>query len=121
LEREVHELLRATLADAHAQQELARLVPLWIKSAKRTHAGIFVAGRITNQSDKGSVVEWKFESRSGEPLTVLVGQEQAESIEPSARPLVILGWIVDQPAENVHGYTGDATQAVWAGHIISLE
>jgi hypothetical protein len=121
LEREVQELVRTTLADAHAQQELARLVPLWIKSAKRTHAGIFIAGRVTNQSDKGSAVEWKFELESGEPRTVLVEQEQAESIEPSARPLAILGWIVNQPAENVHGYTGDVTQAIWAGHIISLE
>jgi hypothetical protein len=120
LEREVHELVRTTLADAHAQQELARLVPLWIKSTKRTHAGIFFAGHVTNQSDKGSVVEWNFEP-GGEPLAVLVGQEQAESIEPSARPLAILGWIVDQPVENVHGYTGDSPQAVWAGHIISLE
>jgi hypothetical protein len=121
LEREVHELVRTTLADAHAQQELARLVPRWIKSAKRTHAGIFLAGRVTNHRDKGSVVEWKVELESGEPLTVIVGEEQADSIEPSARPLAILGWIVDQPAENVHGYTGDATQAVWAGHIVSLE
>ncbi|HEY3393831.1 MAG TPA: hypothetical protein VGK58_14060 [Lacipirellulaceae bacterium] len=121
LDREVHELARTTLADAHAQQEVALLAPRWIKSAKRTHGGIFLAGRVTNQSDKGSVIEWNFELGSGEPLTVLVGQEQAESIEPSARPLAILGWIVDQPAANVHGYTGDATQAVRAGRIISLE
>jgi hypothetical protein len=121
LEREVDELIRTTLADAHAQEEVARLVPLWIKSTKRTQAGIFLAGRVANQSDKGSVVECQIELASGEPLTLLVATEQAESIESSARPLAILGWIVDQPAETVHGYTGDARQAVWAGHIATLE
>jgi hypothetical protein len=121
LEREVQDLVRATLADTHAQEEVAHLVPLWIKSTKRTHAGIFFAGRVTNQVDKGTVVECQVDLGGGEPLTVLVAQEQADAIESSARPLGVLGWLVDEPSKNVHGYTGDAAQAVWAGHIISLE
>jgi hypothetical protein len=121
LEREVHDSVRATLADTHAQEEVAHLVPLWIKSTKRTHAGIFFAGRVTSQSDKGTVVECQVDFGGGEPLTVLVAQEQADSIESSARPLGVIGWIVDQPAEKVHGYTGDASQAVWAGRVISLD
>jgi hypothetical protein len=121
LEQEVQDLVRATLADAHAQEEVARLVPIWIKSAKRTHAGVFLTGRATNHADKGTVVECQLDLGSGEPVTVLVAQEQAESIESSGRPLAILGWIVDRPSENVHGYAGDAPQAVWAGQLISLE
>jgi hypothetical protein len=121
LEREVQDLVRATLADTHAQQEVAHLVPLWIRSTKRTHAGIFFAGRIVNQADKGAVVEYQVDFGSGEPLTVLVAQEQANSIESAARPLAVLGWMVDEPVKNIPGYTGDASQAVWAGHIFSLE
>jgi hypothetical protein len=121
LERDVEELCRTTLADAHAQGELTHLVPLWIKSRKRTHAGIFLAGRIANQADKGSVAEFQLDIGSGEPLTVLVSQEQAGAVASSAWPLAVLGWIVDQPAENVHGYTGDAPQDVWAGKFIDLE
>jgi hypothetical protein len=121
LEREVQDLVRTTLANTHAQEEVAHLVPLWINSTKRTHAGIFFAGRVTNQADKGTVIDCQVDFGGGEPLTVLVPQEQADAIESSARPLGVLGWLVDQPAENVHGYTGDAAQAVWAGHIISLE
>jgi hypothetical protein len=121
LEREFEDLVRTTLADTHAQEEVAHLVPLWIKSTKRTHAGILFAGRVTNQADKGTVIECQVDFGGGEPLTVLVAQEQAESIESSARPIGVMGWLVDRPAENVHGYTGNAPQAVWAGRIISLE
>ena len=96
-------------------------MPLWIKSTKRTHAGIFFAGRVTNQADKGTVVECQVDFGGGEPLPVLVAQEQADLIESSSRPLGVLGWLVDEPSTNVHGYTGDVAQAVWAGHIISLE
>jgi hypothetical protein len=121
LEREVEDLVRATLSDTHAQEEVTHLVPLWIKSTKRTHAGIFFAGRVTNDADKGSVIECQLQLGSAEPLTVLIAPEHAKSLVSSARPLAVLGWIVEQPVKNVPGYTGDASQAVWAEGFIPLE
>jgi hypothetical protein len=121
LEEEVLELVQATFAGDHVLEEVAQMVPAWIKSAKRTHGGIFLAGRATNQADKGSVVECQLDLGSGQSVIVLVPQERIESIESMARPLAVLGWIVDRPSENVRGYTGDAAQAVWAGHIAPLE
>jgi hypothetical protein len=33
----------------------------------------------------------------------------------------VVGWIVDNPAEKVSGYTGEAQQAIWAGQLIPLQ
>jgi hypothetical protein len=47
--------------------------------------------------------------------------ERAAEFRASLKPLGIVGWIVDSPVEKISGYTGDATQAIWAGHILELE
>jgi hypothetical protein len=98
---------------------VTHLVPLWIKSKKRTHAGIFFAGHVASEADRGALVEWQIDM-GHDSITVLAPPSTA-FVSPPTRPVVVLGWIVDKPAEQVTGYTGPAQQAVWAGYIISLE
>jgi hypothetical protein len=121
LEKESQALFRATLSDARTQEEVARLVPLWLASVKRKHGGVFFAGRVGDEADKGDIAEWQVDLASGQSLAVLIDQERARQFQGSARPLGFVGWITDRPAEQIPGYTGDTQQAVWAGQIILLE
>jgi hypothetical protein len=120
LEKEIQPLFQQALADAHTQEEVAKLASLWLNSPNRTHGGIFFAGRVANEAEKGTVVEYQLDLGSGQALTVLVSTD-IHSVVASASPLAVIGWVVDQPAEQVRGYTGDAPQAVWAGHVIHLD
>jgi hypothetical protein len=93
---------------------------MWLESANRKHGGIFFAGAVQSQLEKGNVVECEFDL-GGQMLLVLVPASRAESLPLAAEPVAIVGWLVDRPAESVSGYTGNVTQAVWAGHIIPID
>jgi hypothetical protein len=117
---DAEELFRKTLADAHTRGEVARIVPKWIASPHRKHGGVFFAGTLSREVDKGTVVECQFDVGGELQLTVLVPPEIAQLLADPAQPMGIVGWIVDKPAGKVAGYTGDAPQAVWASHLIPL-
>lgn len=114
-------LFRQTLSDAHTRGEVAAILPKWISSPHRKHGGVFFAANLTRQQDAGSVVEYSGTIESGQSLTLLVPTAQADRLDNSARLLGIVGWIVEQPAEHVAGYTGQSPQAIWVSRLIPLE
>jgi hypothetical protein len=113
-------LFRRTLADQHTRHEVAVIVRMWIKSPHRKHGGVFFGGTVARNVEQGSVAECQFDLGDGQTLTVLVPPAAAGELSDSAQPLGVVGWIVDNPAEQVSGYTGDAQQAVWARQLIPL-
>lgn len=115
------ELFRQTFADDKTRSEVALILPKWITSPNRKHGGAFFAATLTNSEKAGTVVECTAELEGGQSLQVLVPPALADRLGDSSRPLAVVGWIVDQPAEHVAGYTGSAPQAIWAGNLISLE
>jgi hypothetical protein len=119
LQQETDELFRQTLADPHARGEVAVIFPKWMSSPNRKHGGVFFAAKPASQENKGSVVECRMQLDDGQAITVLA--PAAERPLESSRPLAIVGWIVDRPAEQISGYTGSATQAIWASRLIPLE
>jgi hypothetical protein len=121
LAREAHALFQQTLADAHTRDEVALIARKWIESRHRKHGGVFFAGRLISEVDKGSVVECQFDVGGREALIVVVPQDSTDQLAQRSRSLGIVGWIVDKPAEGVSGYTGEAKQAVWASRLIPLE
>ena len=121
LEKEAEAIFRATLADQHTREEVARIVPKWIASPNRKHGGVFFAGTPLSGVDKGSVVECRVDLGGGAALSVLVPQARADRLTESARPVAVVGWIVDRPAAQVAGYTGAAPQAIWVSRLIPLD
>jgi hypothetical protein len=121
LQREADALFRTTLADAHTRGDVALIVPRWLSFANRPDGGVFFAGEISQQIGKGSVLECQVDLGAGEPLTILVPKSRAELLDHATGPVAVVGSIVDSPAQNVAGYEGDATQAVWVGQILPLE
>ncbi|MEX2308022.1 MAG: hypothetical protein WD738_10540 [Pirellulales bacterium] len=116
------ELFRQTLSNAHTRSEVALILPKWIGSPHRKHGGVFFAASLTNPQNAGSVIECNASLETGQSsFTILVPATLADRLGDSSRPLGIVGWIVDKPAEHVTGYTGQAPQAVWATTLIPLE
>jgi hypothetical protein len=93
---------------------------MWLESRNRKHGGIFFAGGVQSQANKGSVVECEVDL-GGRAFTVLVPRSSAAALPQAADAVAVVGWLVDRPADTVSGYTGDASQAIFAGHIIPLE
>lgn len=118
---QVDKLFKATLLDAHTRDEVAQIAPMWIASSHRKHGGVFFAGSVTHQAPKGSVVECNVDLGGGKSLVVLTTPSAVQQVAGSARPVGVVGFIVDKPAEKVQGYTGSATQAVFAPGLLSLE
>jgi hypothetical protein len=114
-------LFRQTLSDAHTRGEVAEILPLWIASPNRQNDGVFFAARLTRQQDAGTVIEYRGTIDTGESLTLLVPPALADRLEVSSRPLGVIGWILEQPAEHVTSYTGQASQAIWVSKLIPLE
>jgi hypothetical protein len=120
LQQEAEEVFRKTLATQHARDEVAQIVPKWIASPNRKQGGVFFAGSVQTSEPKGSVAECIIEF-GGQSLPVLVPAAAAEQVKGSATPVAVVGWIVNDPAKNVAGYTGNAPQAVFATKLLPLE
>jgi hypothetical protein len=121
LASDAQRFFKLTLAEPHTRTEVARILPKWINSPHRQHGGVFFAGIAGRIAEKGPVVECQFNVGASETAIVLLSPERAAEFRASLKPLGIVGWIVDSPVEKISGYTGDATQAIWAGHILELE
>ena len=120
-QQSTQELFRQTLADAHTRRDVAVIVPKWIASPNRKHGGVFFAASLTNPKDAGTVTECEGVLETGQSTTLLVPTALTDRLEDSSRSWGIIGWIVDQPVEQVIGYTGQAQQAVWVSRFIPLE
>jgi len=121
LEHETDALFRSVFASPHTREEVGQIVPMWIASPKRTHGGVFFAGSLTGHDPQGAVAECRIDLGSGQPMTVLIPAAAAEQLKESHAPVAVVGWLVDDPAKKVGGYSGDAPQAVFATKLIPLQ
>jgi hypothetical protein len=121
LQQETAGLFRQTLADPRIRSEVAVILPKWIASRNRKHGGVFFAGTVADQQQQGSVTEYRVELDGGQSITVLTPSADIGGQLDAAHPQAIVGYIVDQPAQKIEGYTGTAKQAIWASHLVPLE
>jgi hypothetical protein len=82
---------------------------------------VFFGGTVTRDVQQGSVVECQFDLGNGEALTVWVPPAASKPLSESPQPLGVIGWIVDDPATQVSGYTGEARRAIWAARLVPLQ
>lgn len=118
LQGDAAEVFRSALAEPRTREEVAQIVPKWLVSTKRTHGGVFFAGTFARAEIKGSVAESTVDMGSNQSVPVLLSPALVDGAKGS--PVAIIGWVVDQPAENVSGYSGSTPQAVYAAKVIPL-
>jgi hypothetical protein len=114
-------LFRETLADAHARNEVARIAQIWFDSPHRAHGGIFLAGNLSGGQIAGDVYEYELATGDSGKLTLLFEGPLDPMVEGSGHPVGIVGSIVENPAEQVAGYSGTAERAIWVARAIPLD
>jgi hypothetical protein len=113
------EFFRKLLSNAHTRDEVAQIAPRWLAHPKRPQNGVFMAGSVSRGENKGSVVEYNVELNGG-PTVVVVVPAGGPEPQASAKPVAVVGSIVDHPAD-IAGYTGKAPQVVFAKSLLPLE
>jgi hypothetical protein len=93
----------------------------WIASPNRKQGGVFFAGNVLSCDSRGPVSECSITLPGGQSLPVLIPASAVEQAKASRSSVAVVGWIVNDPSKNVTGYTGSATQAIFAPRLISLE
>jgi hypothetical protein len=134
LQQEIEELFHQTLSDAHTRNEVALIVPKWLASPNRKHGGVFFAASKKSEdgefnlsmTDTGGgfgagLHEFKAYLEGGSSINVLLPSALGRTFVYSKGPMGIVGWIVDRPADQVPGYTGNTSQVVWVARLIPLE
>jgi hypothetical protein len=121
LKQGADEIFRRILAEPHTRDEVGQIVLKWIASPNRRQGGVFFAGSILGHEAKGPVSECSLTLPGGQALPVLIPARVADELKASQTPVAVVGWIVDDPAERVTGYTGTTPQAIFAPKLIPLE
>ncbi|WP_252854010.1 hypothetical protein [Aeoliella straminimaris] len=100
-----------------ARGQISQIAGFWLTSPKRKHGGIFFCGAPDAGRQAGSVAEYEFTLPGGQALTVLTPQVLAENVT-SAPTVVVVGSVIDQPADHIEGYTGAAEMAIWSENLL---
>jgi hypothetical protein len=115
------EFFRKLLSTPHARDEVAQIAPRWMSHPRRPQNGVFLAGTASNGELKGSVIEYNVELSGGPKVVVVVPAADAKALDASAKPVGVVGAIIDKPADEISGYTGSAPQVVFAKKLLPLE
>jgi hypothetical protein len=120
-QRESDEFFRKLLSNAHARDEVAQIVPRWMSHPRRPQNGVFLAGSVSRGEPKGSVFEYNVELNGGPKVVVVVPAADGSHPATGTRPVAVVGSIIDKPADEISGYTGNAPQVVFAKKLLPLE
>jgi hypothetical protein len=121
LQSRAAQLFAETLAGAHTRDEVARIAPIWIDSPHRRHGGVFLAGTIGDGQIAGDVYEYELTTVAGGTYAVLSALPIESPPDAIGESVVVVGTIVDLPADKVSGYDGNAERAIWAAWTMLLE
>jgi hypothetical protein len=121
LQQATEDLFRQTLAEPRIRSEVAVILMKWIASPNRKHGGVFFSGNVADKQQAGTVTECRVEFENGESINVLTPSASADAGQDLTHPQAVVGYIIDQPADKIEGYTGAAKQAVWTNRLVPLE
>jgi hypothetical protein len=121
LKQRADRLFGEILADARVRDEVNRVAAIWIDSPHRRHGGVFLAGNLSGGQIAGDVYEYQLTDARGDRLALVMQEPVDPLIDGSDHPLGIVGTIVDNPVEQIAGYRGTASRAIWVESTIPLE
>ncbi|MCA9241701.1 MAG: hypothetical protein KDA37_15930, partial [Planctomycetales bacterium] len=117
---EAKEVFHRLFQYQHARRDARDMASRWLAWPDRSHGGVVLAGKLISAQKQGSVYAYYLRLSGDQEIEVLT----AEHIDPGrftgASEMGVVGWIVDSPQQQVPGYAGNARQAIWVGHTISL-
>jgi hypothetical protein len=106
--------------DVGKTQIVGRLAGARLEDSQRLSNGIVLAGTVQELAAEGPLFRIQI-VLFGAPKTVVIFSRQPP--QPSLAlhdRVVILGSIVDSPKQNLAGYSGELTQAIWGGLSLKL-
>jgi hypothetical protein len=121
LKQQANGLFGEILADARVRDEVNRIASIWIVSPHRRHGGVFLSGKLGGGQIAGDVYEYQLADAKGDTMVLLMQEPLDPLVDGTNLPLGIVGTIVDQPAEEIDGYRGTASRAIWVDSTIPLE
>ncbi len=110
----VTSMLQKTGADDERLAAIGKAAVKWLAYPKRgPHAGILVGGTVAGIAHAGKLYEIKITiPGEAEPLSVFTGTKPDLADGDKA---MLLGSIIEDPASNLPGYTGNQPTAIWGG------
>jgi hypothetical protein len=115
---EAYTLLDRLLADARLREEISSIAAVWLDSRHRQHGGILLVGRLIDGQQQGAAFEYQLELAGGKRLTLIT--DMALPGPMASQTIAVLGTVVDSPAEQIVGYEGNASRAIWIGTLFPL-
>jgi hypothetical protein len=95
---------------------LARAGARLLRGPQRDNNGLLLVGVVKQITARGELYETQLELAPGEsPVSVFSDVDPAQDFQPNDR-LLVVGVLVNKPAEALVGYAGDAESTVWAGY-----
>jgi hypothetical protein len=111
----VQKLLMAAGADQKAAESIGRLAGFQLDHARHKEPGIALAGTVQEMSQVGSLYGMKIVLFGLPKVVTVISWRPAQPAIREHDRVLILGTIVDNPAENLVGYDGRLPQVVWGG------
>lgn len=118
---QAQDLFRQLFRYAHVREDTRLVAQRWVSWNQRAHGGVFFAGEPKGMVKIGSVFETRFTLSDGQEVVVLCEESFAGKRFKDAVEIGIVGEVVDSPATQIQGYTGEAEQAVWAARTYALK
>ncbi|HVU86181.1 MAG TPA: hypothetical protein VHD36_02595 [Pirellulales bacterium] len=111
----VQQLLASVGADARGAESIGRLAGFQLEPHRHHPSGIALAGTVQEMSQVGSLYAMKVVLFGLPKVVTVVSWRPAQPAINVHDRVIILGSIVDNPAENLVGYEGRQDQVVWGG------
>jgi uncharacterized C2H2 Zn-finger protein len=97
------------------RETIGRLAGAWLEESGRQTNGIVLAGTVEEAIPQGDLFVVRIMLLSCGKHVEVVSRQSPQPPLSRRDQVVILGSIVESPAENLVGYEGDASQVIWGG------
>jgi hypothetical protein len=121
MRQQMDRLLRQLAADPKRKESLKYNAGRWLEFSRRTTPGIILAGKVQSVEPVGKLHEIKLniglENAAESIVSVLLANDPGLKGGDEA---LVLGTIVENPAEQLAGYEGVEPTVVWNGMLLTL-
>ena len=101
------------------RDQFGALAGKWVGSKARKEAGVLLVGNLTHTELSGHVLASDVMQFGAEtPITVVSAATPANSGLKAGDAVIVVGALIDDPAENLVGYEGSRSPVVWAAKIV---
>jgi hypothetical protein len=115
---EAQQLLLKISQDAKQSDLIRKVAPAWM-AARRPHDGVLLMGTVKSVQMHGDLFETQVRISPDHVVDVVSARDPRQSFQPDT-PVLLLGLIVNTPADSIVGYQGSAAVVVLDGFHVAL-